>query len=123
MLVTCALVVFGLLIFTSAALGLLARDGASFTSVAVNQLLLGLVCGGIALWVLSRLDYRIWARYTPYFFGLAMLLTLLTLVPGVGLELKGASRWLSLRALGGVRAASKLSSIWTRLRVLLAMPL
>ncbi len=96
LLVTCALVVFGLLIFTSAALGLLARDGASFTSVAVNQLLLGLVCGGIALWVLSRLDYRIWAPYTPYFFGLAMMLTALTLVPGVGLELKGASRWLSL---------------------------
>ncbi len=96
LLVTCALVVFGLLIFTSAALGLLARDGASFTSVAVNQLLLGLVCGGIALYVLSRLDYRIWARYTPYFFALAMLLTALTLVPGIGLELKGASRWLQL---------------------------
>ena len=90
------MVVFGLLIFTSAALGLLARDGASFTSVAVNQLLLGLVCGGIALWVLSRLDYRTWAPYTPYLFAFAMILTALTLVPGIGLELKGASRWLSL---------------------------
>jgi len=96
LLVMCALVVFGLLIFTSAALGLLARDGASFTSVAVNQLLLGLVCGGAALWVFSRLDYRIWARYTPYFFALAMVLTALTLVPSIGLELKGASRWLQL---------------------------
>lgn len=96
LLVMCALVVFGLLIFTSAALGLLARDGASFTSVAVNQLLLGLVCGGIALWVLARLDYRTWARFTPYFFAFAMLLTVLTFVPHIGLELKGASRWLRL---------------------------
>lgn len=96
LLVMCALVVFGLLIFTSAALGLLARDGASFTSVAVNQLLLGLVCGGIALWVLARLDYRTWARFTPYFFAFAMLLTMLTFVPHIGLELKGASRWLRL---------------------------
>lgn len=93
-MVTCALVVFGLLIFTSAALGLLARDGASFTSVAVNQLLLGLVCGGVALWVFSRLDYRKWARYTPYFFGFAMVLTTLTFVPHIGLELKGAARWI-----------------------------
>jgi len=96
LLVMCALVVFGLLIFTSAALGLLARDGASFTSVAVNQLLLGLVCGGIALWVLSRMDYRKWAAYTPYLFGLAILLTALTFVPHIGLQLKGAARWLAL---------------------------
>lgn len=91
-----ALVVFGLLIFTSAALGLLARDGASFTSVAVNQLLLGLVCGSIALWTLSRMDYRKWSVYTPYFFAFALLLTALTFVPGIGLELKGASRWLDV---------------------------
>jgi cell division protein FtsW len=96
LLVLCALVVFGLLIFTSAALGLLARGGASFSSVAVNQLLLGLVCGSIALWVLSRMDYRLWRPYTIYFFGLALVLTLLTFVPHIGLELKGASRWLAL---------------------------
>lgn len=96
LLVFLLLIVSGLLIFTSAALGLLARSGANFTSVAVNQLLLGFVCGGILLVVLSRIDYRLWRPYTPYFFGVAILLTLLTLVPGVGLELKGASRWIAL---------------------------
>lgn len=88
-----AIISFGLLIFTSAALGLLARDGASFSSVAVSQLLLGLVCGSIACFFLAHLDYRKWRPYTPYFFGGAILLTLLTFVPGIGLELKGAARW------------------------------
>lgn len=97
LLIVCGLVAFGLLIFTSAALGLLAReDGASFTSVAVSQLLLGLMCGSAALFVLSRLDYRKWRPYTPYFFGFALVLTLLTFVPGVGLTLKGASRWIEV---------------------------
>jgi len=97
LLVFLALVFFGLLIFTSAALGLLARDGgATFSSVAVSQLLLGFVCGGIALVVLSRIDYRILRPYTAYFFGFAVFLTLLTFVPGIGLELKGASRWIDL---------------------------
>ena len=95
-LVLLALVVFGLLIFTSAALGLLARGGATFTSVAVSQLLLGFLCGGVALVVLSRVDYRVWRPYTPYFFCLALLLTLLTFVPGVGLTLKGAARWIAV---------------------------
>ncbi|MBI2004727.1 cell division protein FtsW [Patescibacteria group bacterium] len=97
LLTASALVVAGLLIFTSAALGLLARDGgATFTSVAVSQLLLGLVCGGILSYLLARTDYRLWRRYTPYLFGFALLLTLLTLIPHVGLTLKGASRWISL---------------------------
>ncbi len=96
LLVLCAIVVFGLLIFTSAALGLLARDGASFSSVAVSQLLLGLVCGSIACWILSKIDYRSWRQYTPYLYGAAVFVTLLTLIPHIGLSLKGASRWLTL---------------------------
>lgn len=93
LLVLCALVAFGLLIFTSAALGLLARDGASFSSVAVRQLLLGLVLGSAVCFFIARMDYRAWRPYTPYFYAFAIGLTLLTFVPGIGLELKGASRW------------------------------
>lgn len=97
LLVLCAVVFFGLLIFTSAALGLLARDsGASFTSVAVSQLLIGLVCGSIGLVFFSRLDYRLLKQYSPYFFGFAIFLTLLTFVPHIGLSLKGASRWIAI---------------------------
>ena len=92
-----ALVVFGLLIFTSAALGLLARGGgASFTSVAVNQLLLGLLCGSVGLFLFARLDYRLLKPYTLHVFICALLLTMLTFVPHIGLTLKGASRWLAL---------------------------
>ncbi len=97
LLVLCAIVAFGLLIFTSAALGLLAHsDGASFSSVAVSQLLLGLVCGGIACFVLSRIDYRMWRKYTPYLYGAALVISLLVFVPHIGLSLKGASRWIVL---------------------------
>ena len=97
LLVVSGLVTFGLLIFTSAALGLLARDsGATFSSVASSQLLLGLVCGTIAMAALSRIDYRIWRPYTPYFFAFAVALTLLTFVPGVGLTIRGASRWIEV---------------------------
>lgn len=97
LLALCALLVFGLLIFTSAAMGLLARDGgASFTSVAASQLLFGFLCGGILLTFFARLDYRLLRQYTPYLFGFAIFLSLLTFVPHVGLSLKGASRWIVL---------------------------
>lgn len=97
LLVLSALIVFGLLIFTSAALGLLAKDsGATFSSVATSQFFSGFTIGGIALLVLSRIDYRVWRPYTPYFFALAIGLMFLTFIPGVGLSFKGASRWIEI---------------------------
>jgi cell division protein FtsW len=94
LLVVCGLIFCGLLVFTSAGLGLLARDGATFTSVATSQLFFGLLLGGGAMFTLSRVDYRLLRPYTPYFFAGALLLTALTLVPGIGTELKGAARWI-----------------------------
>jgi cell division protein FtsW len=97
LLVLCALLVSGLLIFTSASLSLLAEDGgASFTSAAVSQLLLGLVMGGIGLTFFARIDYRVWRPYTIYFFVFALFLSLLTFVPHIGLSLKGAARWIAV---------------------------
>lgn len=90
------LVSVGFVIFSSAALGLLVRDGASFSSVAAGQILFGIVGGGIMLVFLSRLNYKIFSRFSIIFFILALLLTWLTFVPGIGLELKGAHRWLQL---------------------------
>lgn len=91
------LTAFGFLIFTSASLGLLAREeGATFSSVAVSQILFGLILGGLAAFILSRLDYRIFKAWAPYVFGAAVLLTILTFIPGIGLELKGAHRWIHL---------------------------
>ncbi len=86
----------GFLIFSSAALGLLARDGATFSSVAANQALFGIIGGSIALWVISRLDYRFINKYSLYFFIAAIILTCLTFVPGIGLTLKGATRWIEI---------------------------
>ncbi|HEX8994309.1 MAG TPA: FtsW/RodA/SpoVE family cell cycle protein [Candidatus Paceibacterota bacterium] len=93
LLISGILTLFGLLIFTSAAMGLLARGGASFSSVAISQVLLGLVGGGIALFIIANMDYRKWRAWTPHFFVFSLFLTALTLTH-FGLSLKGASRWL-----------------------------
>jgi len=96
LLVTVALVVLGFFIFSSASLGLLARDGASFSQVAFNQIVLGIVLGFVALLIFARLHYRILKHFaTPIFIG-SILITLLVFVPGIGFEYGGASRWILL---------------------------
>jgi cell division protein FtsW len=91
---TLLLVVFGFLIFSSASLGLLAREGVQFSSVAFSQFIFG-VCGGIiALFIFARIPYRVYRPYAPYIFGVALALTLLVFIPGIGYEANGARRWL-----------------------------
>jgi cell division protein FtsW len=87
------LVVAGFLIFSSASLGLLARDGATFSSVAFSQLVLGLGMGSIALFVVSRIPYGMWRKYSLYILIAAYILTFFVFIPGIGMESGGARRW------------------------------
>ncbi len=86
----------GFLIFSSASLGLIARDGASFASVALSQFVFGVVGGGIALLVMSNIYYRHWRKYAFYIFLLSLLATLAVFIPGIGMTHAGATRWLDL---------------------------
>ena len=91
-----ALVIGGFLIFSSASLGLLAREGASFASVALGQVLLCIVGGGIGLFIATRVHYRIYRRYALYIFLFTVAVTLLVFVPGLGFSYGGATRWIDL---------------------------
>jgi len=96
---TLALVIGGFLIFMSASLGLLAREGAQFSDIATNQFLLGVVGGLLALYVTSHIPYHFWKRYSFHCFVIAVVLTILVFVPSIGPELNGAHRWLDLRVI------------------------
>lgn len=94
---TVALVLGGFLIFMSASLGLLARDGAQFSDIATSQFLLGVVGGFIALYIVSHIPYRLYRHWALWLFLIAIVATMLVFVPGLGIELNGARRWLDLQ--------------------------
>ena len=96
LVIVLALVVGGFLIFSSASLGLLARDGASFSSVAFNQILFGIVGGLGSMLVMSQIYYRNWRQYAFYIFLFTIFLTLAVFIPGLGFEHAGAQRWISI---------------------------
>ncbi len=97
LILTIALVVGGFFIFSSASLGILARNEAEFSSVAFNQLFYGLFLGSIACLFFARVDYHLWKKYSLIFFIGSILLTLLVFAPGIGIEHGGARRWVDLR--------------------------
>lgn len=90
-----ALVVSGFVVFLSASLGLLSRDGARLSSIAGTQLF-GIVLGAALGYGASLIHYRAWRRFSPYLMASAAALTLLVFVPGIGVSHGGASRWLDI---------------------------
>jgi cell division protein FtsW len=86
----------GLAIFSSAALGLLARQTSTITRDILDQIAFGLVAGLAALLIIERLPLALIKRWTPALYFAALLLTALVFVPGLGVHSLGATRWLDV---------------------------
>lgn len=90
------LLIGGSMIFASAALGYLARGNGNVSSVVFNHLVLGAGIGVVALIIASGIDYRMWRRFAPFLFVLALIATALVFLPQIGLEHGGGRRWIGL---------------------------
>lgn len=54
------------------------------------------VLGLIAMFVVSKIDYKFWEKVaTPFFFA-AVVLLVVVLIPGIGAKLLGARRWIAI---------------------------
>jgi len=61
-----------------------------------HQLIYGLLPGALLFFILSRINYKIWKKFSPFIlFGSLFLLTLV-FVPSLGQGLKGATRWVEV---------------------------
>ncbi|KKU50001.1 MAG: Cell division protein FtsW [Parcubacteria group bacterium GW2011_GWA1_47_10] len=94
LVITIILIVAGFFIFSSASLGLLAKESSNYSSVAFSQTVLGLFLGTIAMILAARLDYKIWKKWAFYLLILAVILNIIVLIPDIGFEHGGARRWL-----------------------------
>ncbi len=90
------LILGGALMFSSAAVGLLARGGSHISGVMFNHLVLGVGLGILGAIVMYTIDYRVWRTYAPYVFAAGLLGTALVFMPGIGFEHGGGRRWLDL---------------------------
>lgn len=54
------------------------------------------IIGIIAMFVVSKLDYRRIAQASPIFLAISILLLIMVLIPGIGKSLNGSRRWFNL---------------------------
>lgn len=96
LITTIILLLFGLVIFGSAALGVLSVNEVKFYAVVKTQLIYALVGGAIALAIGSTLPYVFYRKYSYILFGSALFLTSLVFVPGLQRYHGGAHRWIDI---------------------------
>ena len=90
------LVIFGLLMVTSAGtVTSQERFGQSFYFIK-NQLLKGLIPGLILGFFAYLIPYSYWRKYAKYIFFVCLIIVALVYVPGIGMSLGGAKRWIHL---------------------------
>lgn len=93
------LLISGLIIFGSAALGVLASNEAKFFSIIKTQLIYALLGGGVALCIGTIIPYHFYRKYAHVLFGIALVLTACVFVPGLSRYHGGAHRWIDIGSL------------------------
>lgn len=89
------LLAFGLLMIMSA--------GVSYGQVRFDdsyyffkQQILGLIVGGGVMYITANIDYHLWRRLVMPIFGIAVVLLIMVFIPGIGVNVYGATRWIEL---------------------------
>ncbi len=93
---TILILFFGLVIFGSAALGLLSSNEVKFYSVLETQLIYALIGGALALVIGISIPYKFYEKRAYIIFGAALFVTSLVFVPFLSAYHGGAHRWIDL---------------------------
>ncbi len=93
------LTIAGFIIFYSASLGILAQNSEKYSSITFSQAVLGLLLGSLAMFGVSRMDYKVLKRYAFWLLLGGIILNILVLFPEIGVKHNGARRWIYLGGL------------------------
>ncbi len=90
-----ALCILGLLMVYSSSYIYAKETFGSSSYLFVKQFIF-LILGGISLFIVSKTKLNVWIKYGPYINIFISFLILLTFIPGLGVNVKGAHRWIGL---------------------------
>ena len=91
-----ALLVFGLVILSSAGIAISqSRFGDSYYFFK-HQLFFGVLPGLFLMYIAQKIDYHFWKKFAFPFFVFNLFFLVLVFIPGLGLNFQGASRWIKL---------------------------
>lgn len=89
------LVFFGFTVFLSASMNLLAKDSAQFITITFRQAFFGLLLGLIACFIFTKINYKLYRKFSLWIFLGTFSLLAFVFIPGIGIALNGSTRWIN----------------------------
>src|ERR687894_132856 len=80
-------------------LGVVMVYSATYRFAGTDVLLVRLAHLGLGIgvfYLVTRVRYTVWRKYAPIAYGISLVSLVLVLIPGIGLQINGARRWLDL---------------------------
>lgn len=96
LVITLILLVFGLVVLSSAGIVEGQKKFGSPYYYLTKQVLYGVLPGLLLFFLFSRIDYRFWRKTSLLILFGSLLLMILVFIPEIGIGLKGANRWVNL---------------------------
>ncbi len=90
------IILFGLIMLSSASSVLSYQQYGDSYFLLKRQILFGVLLGGLGFYVMSKIDYHYWRSAAFPIAVVTMLFLFAVFIPGVGVELLGAKRWINL---------------------------
>ena len=87
-----------IMVLSASAPSALSKTSKSYTYF-VRQFIFAIIGIGIMLFI-SKIDYRFYKKYYWLVYAVSILVLLLVLIPGLGREVNGATRWIGIPGLG-----------------------
>lgn len=95
LLVICILICFGLIILASAS-SYAALNTYSDSNYFLFRQLGFAILGIFLMLVISKIDYNVYKKFAYIGYAISLLLMIAVLIPGIGVSVKGATRWLGV---------------------------
>ncbi|MFH1426806.1 MAG: putative lipid II flippase FtsW [Candidatus Kerfeldbacteria bacterium] len=90
------IILFGLIMLSSASSVLSYQAFGDSYHYLKHQLFYGVLLGGVGFYIMAKVDYRYWRKYAFPIAAVTVLLLFAVFLPGIGVELLGAKRWINL---------------------------
>ncbi|MDO8435458.1 MAG: putative lipid II flippase FtsW, partial [bacterium] len=88
--------IFGLVMLSSASSVVSFKELGSSYALVKHQLFFGVLPGAILFYFVSKVDYHVYRKIAPFLPILIIGLLIAVLIPGVGVVVNGARRWISV---------------------------
>ena len=82
------------MVLSASAPSSLSTTGNSYTYV-IKQVIFAII-GIVLMFIISKIDYRIYKKFYKLAYWISVISLVLVVIPGIGVEVKGATRWINL---------------------------